>query len=393
MYESSLLQCLLALTLWLTADLLEGTRPVPFRRWAALAAIWAAVPLTRPDAVVMVVLSVLVLAYFRRYDRSVLLRLFLTAAAASIPSLLYYGYSFIETGHFSVSATTRSLVLTTRASSLAGIRFSMDPLRFLVASPLVILVGFALWAWEKRDSRDSARYVLGFCGLVVLTHLFILTFVVPATMSQGRYLLPSLPFLVAMAAVGLSDLMTAGFRGRHRLMVLALVGALLLIPAFGALRLALHERSRGWDFDIVMERSAADLLNDKAGPGSTVLTHEVQIRYFLRDDLRVLSLDGITDGRVVPFLKTGDMRAFLLLHRPDYWVANDAVFARPYLSKGILRRVVDAIGEQEHASIEIDGIRFTIIKVNREKSINGFAGYRQLFSLSYSADTRGGADG
>ena len=32
MYESSLLQCLLALTLWLTADLLEGTRPVPFRR-------------------------------------------------------------------------------------------------------------------------------------------------------------------------------------------------------------------------------------------------------------------------------------------------------------------------------------------------------------------------
>jgi hypothetical protein len=230
--------------------------------------------------------------------------------------------------------------------------------------------------------------LLRWCGLAVLTHVFIMTFVMPATMSQGRYLLPSLPFLAAMASVGLSDLMSAGFRGRHRWMVAALVGALFLVPAFGALKFALRERNRGWDFDTVIEKAAAEWLGDHAHPGATILTHEVQLRYGLRRDLRVLSIDGITDGKILPFLDTGDMRAFLMLHRPDYWVANDSVLARSYLAKSILGRVVEAIGGSEGDSIEVDGIRFTSLKLNQVPPVEGFAGWRQVVALSYPIDSR-----
>ena len=101
----------------------------------------------------------------------------------------------------------------------------------------------------------------------------------------------------------------------------------------------------------------------------------------------------LTDGKVAPFLATSDMRSFLLRHRPDYWVANDAVFYRPYLANGILRRVVEAIGSREGASLASDGIVFTNIHVNRAGRVPGFAGYRQLFALSYPPDSAATSEG
>jgi hypothetical protein len=97
----------------------------------------------------------------------------------------------------------------------------------------------------------------------------------------------------------------------------------------------------------------------------------------------VLSLDGITDGKVAPFLASGNMHGFLMRHRPDYWVANEAVFYRPYLANSVLRRVVDAIGDQEGASIQMDGIVFRNRTISHEEGIPGFAAHRQIFELSY----------
>jgi hypothetical protein len=312
--------------------------------------------------------------------------LFVVGLVAALPSLLYYGHSYLVTGHFSVSAASRSLTLVDSAPTLAGLRYSLEPARQLLASPLVILAGFALWAWETRGPKEPSRHALRLCAAVVLAYGFIVTFVVPANMSTGRYLLPMLPFLAAMASVGMNDLTSAGFRGHHRLIVVGLVGALLVAPAFGALRLAVRERGRGWDFNVIMEKSAADWLNNTAHPDAQVLTHEVQVRYFLRDDVRVLSIDGITDGKAVPFLESGDMRSFLLRHRPDYWVVNDTVFARPYLEKSILRRAAEALGNRVDASIEIEGIRFTNLASNHDQRHEAFAGYRQLFALTYADD-------
>ena len=102
-----------------------------------------------------------------------------------------------------------------------------------------------------------------------------------------------------------------------------------------------------------------------------------------RPDLHVLSIDGITDGKMAPYLDSGDVLAFLLRYRPEYWVANDSVFYRPFLEESILRRAVEAVGGRETGSIEIEGIRFTNLKVRHDEPVPGFAGYRQLFSLSY----------
>jgi hypothetical protein len=232
------------------------------------------------------------------------------------------------------------------------------------------------------------------CGGAAMAYVVILTFVVPATFSADRYLSPVLPLVAAMAAFGLQDLMSAGFHGKYRLIGVALAGTLLVVPAFDFVSLGAQERNRGYDFETIMEKPLADFLNATAPAGAEILVYEAQFRYFLRGDLRVLSLDGITDGAVAPFLATGDMQSFLLHHRPDYWVANDAVFYRPYLANGILRRVVETIGSREGTSFASDGISFTNIRVNRAGRIPGFAGYRQLFALSYppdSATTREGS--
>jgi hypothetical protein len=387
LYESSLTHCLAAAAVWLTADLLRQPSPRAGWRWACLAAVWAAAPLTRPDAVVIVVLDFAVLLYALRERKGAMGRLVVTALAAALPGALYHGYSYFATGHLSVSASCRGFALAEGASTLAGVQYSLAAIRKLLTVPLVILVGFALWALEKREADRPLRLTMFWCGGAAMAYVVTLTFVVPATFSADRYLLPVLPLVAAMAASGLRDLLSAGLDGRHRLITVALVGGLLVVPAFDFLSLGAQERSRGYDFDTIMEKPLADYLNAAAPAGATILVYEAQFRYFLREDLRVTSLDGITDGRVAPFLETGDMRSFLLRHRPDYWVANDAVFYRPYLAGGVLRQVVEAIGDREGASLASDGIVFTNIRVNRAARIPGFAGYRQLFALSYPPDS------
>jgi hypothetical protein len=387
LYESSLIQCLAAATVWLTVGILRHPPARAGWRWAGLAAVWAAISLTRPDAVVLVALDLAVLLYALRAEKGAIRALVAAALAALLPGALYHGYSYLTTGHLSVSASCRGFALAENASSLGGLPYSLAALRKLLTVPLVIVAGFALWALDKRDADRSLRQTMLWCGGAALTYVVLLTFVVPATFSADRYLSPVLPLVAAMAAFGLRDLSSAGFRGRHRLIVLALVGALLVVPALDFMSLGAQERNRGYDFETIMEKPLADFLNATAPANAEILVYEVQFRYFLREDLRVISLDGITDGKVAPFLATGDMRSFLLRYRPDYWVANDAVFYRPYLAGGLLRRVVEAIGDEEGASLASDGIVFTNIRVSRAGRIPGFAGHRQLFALSYPPES------
>jgi hypothetical protein len=139
----------------------------------------------------------------------------------------------------------------------------------------------------------------------------------------------------------------------------------------------------GFTFDLITEKGLVEHLNQTLERNATILTYEMQIRYRLRPDLRLLSLDGVTDGKVAPYLESGDMTAFLKKYKPQYWLANDAVNYRPYLSTSILRPVMEKAGQQEGRSLQVEGITFTNVRTRKEPLVWGFAGYKQLYRLTY----------
>jgi hypothetical protein len=152
---------------------------------------------------------------------------------------------------------------------------------------------------------------------------------------------------------------------------------------------AVSQSSRGYSFDEIVEKEAIDLVNRVAAPGDTLLAYEVQDRYALRADVTLLSLDGITDGLVNPWLESGDMGGFLHRYRPDYWLANDAVDYRPYLRRSILSDVVRRFRQDTSAAThEVEGIRFSLIARRSRPMPRGFAGWRMLLQLDY-LDTPG----
>jgi hypothetical protein len=102
------------------------------------------------------------------------------------------------------------------------------------------------------------------------------------------------------------------------------VALVLVIPVFRTLDGARDLAAVPYTFDTITQRSAARIVNGLAAPGDRVLAYEVQSRYWLRRDVEILSLDGITDGKVFPYEKRGRLPAFLLRYRPRFWIADTA---------------------------------------------------------------------
>jgi hypothetical protein len=121
-------------------------------------------------------------------------------------------------------------------------------------------------------------------------------------------------------------------------------------------------------------------VNSFAEKNCTILAYEVQDRYYLRDDLDLLSLDGIVDGKIIPYYQ--DVTGFLLRYQPDYWLANDAVNYRPYLFKSILRDVMGRASTL-NSTVEINGIRFTNVWVASVKSTPQFSSVLYIYKIDY----------
>ena len=149
----------------------------------------------------------------------------------------------------------------------------------------------------------------------------------------------------------------------------------LVKPLGSLLGDAFDQSKRGYGFEEIMEREAMEKVNNLAHRGDTLLAYEVQDRYYLRDDIGLLSLDGITDGKVAPYLQSGDMGAFLRRFRPSFWVANDAVDYRPYLEHSILRTVVESFrADSTRQQVTSQGITFRLVARRGSSMPRGFAG-------------------
>jgi hypothetical protein len=283
--------------------------------------------------------------------------------------MAYYGLMHVVTGNFSASGYCRSFALRETAELVvAGLRFHRQLLLELLRSGLVVVGGAAavgIWGW--RTEKGLWMFALGTAGG------FGVFFTVVAPLNAVRYAAP-VAFLIGYAAV-------VGFQKAERRVPWLRAGMpmLVLLIVLNLAARAWDERHRGWTFDRVTERECAELLNALAQPGESVLAYEVQIRYWLRPELSLLSLDGVTDGRIAPYLASGDIVGFLRRYRPQYWVANEAVWRRPFLRRSLLAEVL----QQREPVVCRAGICFERLWQRTEPSPRGFYGCQAVYRLRY----------
>ena len=164
-------------------------------------------------------------------------------------------------------------------------------------------------------------------------------------------------------------------------MVIFLVIAVSIFALKKSFTFSLTQEAKGLTFEVITEKKVMDQINSIAPPGSTVLIYEVQDRFNLRPDIDVLSLDGIIDGKIGPYFD--DVVTFLRYYRPTYWVANNAVYYRPYLSRGILKQITD-MANKKNRQVTIENIRFTNVWVNPDYNLfPSFANASAIYKIDY----------
>jgi hypothetical protein len=397
LYETPLVIALVGLSVVLGARVARREEPPPPRALLPLAATWAALPLARPDTVMLVAAQVIALALFggwaaggigERVRRAAPIAAAL--ALAAIPSVAYFGYSEAELGTFSTSSQAREFVWDEYedlySDAFAGPLRATDAVVDHAFTPpfglafVPGLVGLAL-TLRRRELRWMGAYGAG----AVAAYLLVLTFVSPVGYETRRYFMPVVPLVVA----GLAWLVGELWRGRARIPALVAAAGLVVVPAIDT---AVDEtrvlRGRDYRHAQIVEAEAADHVNRLARPGDVALAYEVQVRDAIRDDVDVLSLDGATDGEVHPYLESADMAAFLRRHRPRFWIAAEGTgrATRPYIARSILNTVLlrfksDARLRETHVA----GIGFRLVARRRTPMPAVFGGWTRLFELDYGA--------
>jgi len=383
-YESSLIIFLISILIILNLRIIFHQHKETIRKnILGIFLICSLIPLVRPDAIIIVFFNLIILLYLFFRNKKLLFLTLTLFLFSLLPSIFYFGYSYLTLGTFSVSSYCRAFALKESAKTYSGFFYSLSAIKLFFKFPWNIGIGFTLWGWEKYRKQSSVhQYLVYFSFLVLTSYLLMLSFISPVTNSVQRYILPTIPFLIPFASIGFDDFLNILMKKKYNTLLIGLF-LLFMLPILSVTKKVIGETKRGLTFNIITEKGIIDYLNAIGDPNATVLVYEVQDRYYLRPDLKLLSLDGITDGKIAPYLNNENISSFLWKYKPKYWLANDAVFYRSFLSKSILKQVVEKSGKIEGDSVRIDGITFTNIRIRKEPMIKGFAAFRQVYKINY----------
>ena len=381
LYESALIVILTALAMKYVIKILEGFKEKNDQ--IKLFAILAFIPLARPDSAVIVVVYYLALInyYWPKANWQRKLEFALISIGVAAPSCLYYGISYLKTGLFSASSTCRAFALSETASSLLGIKYSPALLKTLIVGPTTIAFLLAILGVHiLRKKQKRARLLISIICLGL--YCCLLTIVIP-TNDATRYILPVMPMFIMLMTIGIKDMWSTLKTDNNKLVQIFIIVVLVGMPILSPVRRAWAEHNRRLDFDTIVEKDIVLTINEIAVPNSTVLAYEVQDRYYLRPDIKMLSLDGITDGKIEPYLKNVKIYEFLLKYRPRYWLANDSVKYRPYLANSVFRRAIEVFDKGASKEYKLGKITLTAIKKREIPDIAGFAGWKYLVKIDY----------
>jgi len=338
---------------------------------AALFAAAALLPLVRPELWIVLCAALVAMALQRRTTETLL------AVAALLLPAAYSVLMHVLTGSFSSSGYCRALALREIAQLRLGfLAFNGQFLLQLLQTGLLWLLLALPLGIARLWKRDPARAIATTVGAGALAGFF--TIIAPPNML--RYLAPIAFALGWLGKNGLISLPPLRHPSRRQ-------AAFVLLAAVMSLFLLAHswrDIQRGYHFELITERECAERLNALAEPGAVVLAYEVQIRYWLRSDLKVLSLDGVTDGKIAPYAEPAKVADFLRAYRPRYWVANIAVERRPFLAGSVLERALRSTSLQQ-PTYEEEGIRFELLeRFDPQRLPRGFYGCTALYRLSYA---------
>lgn len=398
MYESPLIVIAVAMSV-IAGDrlMMKWTRPdaSATRELIMLVLAWSVLPLARPEAALLVPLQLLSL-WLARSPRSArtLGTLLVASVVAAIPSVAYYGYSYARLGAFSVSSKGRAFALLESADRIGPIVLSRDALGYVGSILFFVVVAVAGLDLLRRN--DRTKWIAYYGAASIALYVVLLVFVQPVTNDLPRYFLPIAPFIVLGAghALARAELRIASAPRAWALSLALMAFVFVMRPPLVALGEAYDQSRRGYSFDQIVERDVVERVNALAQPGDKVLAYEVQARYYLRPDVSLLSLDGITDGLVAPYLASADMASFLKQQRPSYWIANNAGAYRPYLRRSVLQRAISSLGHPGDSSngnginYSEAGITFELLARRTSPMPRGFAGWTMLVRISYDQPQR-----
>jgi hypothetical protein len=386
LYESPFLVLLMGLSIVLMLRVLRRDDADSGRERLAVSVVWALLPLARPDATIVVAAELGALLAAAILLRGNCAWLLLAVGAAAIPAGCYYGFSVFTVGSPSTSSAAASVELSQAARHFHGLAYSLDAIAVFNSYPFAVTAPFALLGAQALLNRKPERYLALAALAAAAAYLLALTFILPVsgTAEIGRYVLPVAVLWLVFQSAGLARLI--GWSSQYRTNVLpAGLACLLALPLFAHTRTTVSQlRTLGSSFETASEKNIVDYVNAVAPIGSTLFTQQVQDRYFLRDDLQLLSMNGVVDGRITPYLKSGDLAGFLQAYTPRYWLADNRVDNRSYLVGSLLQEAVSAAPDP--------GERVTLGRITFTNRMSwGAAGhaldalYWKLYELSYAA--------
>lgn len=333
-------------------------------------------PLLRPEGFLITLLGAIILSYFfirnRRFSAVVIIIILLVLILSP-----YYLILWIKQGNpLPFSGQARLL----KAQEFNPNNYSLLPWRYTfldsvvrMFSVLIIISGPIFFIKRGRTKSDKLIFILLFSTLLIF--LFF-TFFFPDS-GEIRYIYPALAFLIPLGAFGLSF-----FVRQHNVFVPIVILFILIwtICGFHFTTLFFGKNAR-IPFDAICEKELAEWLNKNTEADSKILTYEVQIKYFL--ERYVYSLDGIIDGKIIPYLKKGNLEDFLLKFKPNYWIANEAVNYRPILNKTILNKVYNNTLNLDETYCQAK-ICFTLIRNRPTPNPHpSLAAYSKVYKLDY----------
>lgn len=380
-YESSLIVCLISILILLTFYIIQNQNN---RLLWILGAIWSLIPLVRPEAMIIVFLNMIILYFKHRKNREFSLKIIFIFLLSLLPSIIYFGYSYFKLGLFSSSTYCRIFMSKFTANALPYLY--IWPIT-LIFTELTVLMGLFIGTFGllKSTKNKDCRWLIFFSLSAIVSFVLIFTVYSPPMhiIDAKRYILPIIPFIVIFISIGISKIMNT-YKFSFSIILIALVALTLVAsPCLGYITSSIELKNRELSFDTTTEKNLIESINSFAEPNATILTFEVQDRFYLRSDLKILSMDGITDGKIAPYLQNQDISGFLWKYKPKYWIVNNATHL-PFFSNTILGEIVAKTGDKEGSEITIDGITFKNIKTRKDSINPEFWGYTQIYELNYN---------
>jgi hypothetical protein len=320
-------------------------------------------PLVRPDALVISILGFGVYFLSNREKQESLMYFLISL----LPFIIYISYSYFLTGTYSSSSYCRSFALAEEANSIFGFKYSLATLVSFISFPAAFLLLFQF----KKPKIGIDKLTL----ISLLVYLIVFSFVKPIANHPERYLAPIF-ILLAMNAVVLINGNAHKLRNSYKIIFLTVA---ILSSSMIIIKVVKYNNS--YTSNEVLEYDLAKYVN-AIEDNSKILTYEVQSRYFIEDRHEVISLDGIIDGKVAPYLENSQLIQFMNKYKPDYWIANDAVNYRNYLSSSKLNIVYNDDSIYLGESLIFENVKFELVAVNQE-DLGQLANWKKIYKIEY----------